>query len=283
MKCNNCGFENQKDFGYCPNCGAPKAVEQPVAEQPQTVEAVSLNPAADKILWALKDNMFLVLCILMSASCVLSLIGGLPVINILITIFLWLTYADAQKGFANEKHLQCVSGTVYASYIITNVACGILIACGVIFGAIFSLFANTPEFISGFEAALSEYEFSELGVEFADIPQALLATAGWFIGFLFIFIAAIGLVINLLGMRKIHRFAKSVYQGIMYQNPDFKNPRAAKNWLLFFGICSAISTVTSLTSGNITSILATGCTAASEIIAYILIDKYLVNNSQYAG
>lgn len=276
MKCNKCGFEHEQDFEYCMNCGAASRDDNAVP-----VEAVSLNPVADKVMNALKDNLFLVLCILMSASCVLSLNGGLPLINILITIFLWLTYADTQKGFANEKHLQCVSGTVYASYVITNVACGILIVCGVLLGAIFAFFANTPEFISEFEMALSEYDFSEFGVEISDIPQALLALSGWIIAFVFIVIAAIGLVFNILGMRKIHRFAKSVYQGIMYQNPNFANPRAAKNWLLFFGICSAISAVSALTSGSITSVLATGCAAASEIIAYILIDKYLVEKINY--
>lgn len=281
MNCKNCGFEYSEQYDYCPNCGTPKAEKQPTGEQSQTVEAVSLNPAADKIMCALKDNMFLVLCILMSASCVLSLNGGLPLINILITIFLWLTYADAQKGFANEKHLQSVSGTVYASYVITNVACGILIVCGALLGAIFGLFTNTPEFISEFEAVLREYDLSEFGVEISDLPQALLALSGWIIAFVFIVIAAIGLVFNILGMRKIHRFAKSVYMGIMYQNPNFENPRTVKNWLLFFGICSAISAVSSLASGSITAAIATGCTAASEIIAYILIDKYFVEKINY--
>lgn len=276
MKCNKCGFESERDFEYCMNCGTKAKDDKAVP-----VEAVSLNPVADKVLNALKDNLFLALCILMSASCVLSLNGGLPLINILITIFLWLTYADTQKGFANEKHLQCVSGTVYASYIITNVACGILIVCGVLFGGIFALFANTPEFISEFEVALSEYDLSEFGVQISDIPQALLAMSGWIIAFVFIAISAIGLIFNLLGMRKIHRFAKSVYQGIMYQNPNFENPRVVKNWLLFFGICSAISAVSSLASGGIIAALATGCVAASEIIAYILIDRYFVEKTNY--
>ena len=40
-----------------------------------------------------------------------------------------------------------------------------------------------------------------------------------------------------------------------------------KNWLLFFGICSAISAVTSLAGGSIVAAIATGCTAAVEIIA----------------
>lgn len=276
MKCNNCGFESEKDFEYCMNCGAA------ANKSAVPVEAVSLNPVADKVMNALKDNLFLVLCILVSASCVLSIAAGnLPLINILITVFLWLTYADAQKGFANEKHLRNISGTVYASYVITNVACGILIACGVLLGAIVGLFANTPEFISELEAALSEYDLSEFGINMADIPQGFGLIMGLIIAFVFIAVAVIVLIFNILGMKKIHRFAKSVYQGIMYQNPNFENPRATKNWLLFFGICSAISAVSSLTGGSFTAALSTGCAAASEIIAYILIDKHLIEKTNY--
>lgn len=284
MKCSNCGFENQQNFEYCVNCGTEMPKVQSAQTEPVGIEPVSLNPAADKVMNALKDSMFLVLCILMSVSCVMSIaIGNVPLLNILITVFLWLTYADASKGFASENHLRSVSGTVYASYVITNVACGILIVCGVLFGAVFGMVANTPEFISELEVALGAYDLSEFGVSVSDIPQELWSLSGWIICFMFIFIAAIGLVVNVLGMRKIHRFAKSVYQGIMYQNPNFENPRAAKNWLLFFGICSAISAMTSLAGGSVVATLATGCSAAVEIIASILIDKHLVPKTYYTA
>ena len=156
MKCKNCGFEYGEQYDYCPNCGTQNAVEQPT-KQP-VAEAVSLNPVADKVMSALKDSGFLVLCILMSISCVLSLKGGFPLINILLTIFLWLTYADVQKGFANEKHLQSISGTVYASYVITNVVSIILIVCGVLFGVLVTAFAGTEEFAQGFDMAISQYD-----------------------------------------------------------------------------------------------------------------------------
>lgn len=278
MKCNNCGFENQQNFDYCPNCGTPNAVGQ---SQPIAAEAVSLNPAADKIMCVLKDNMFLVLCILMSISCVLSLSGGLPLINILLTIFLWLTYADAQKGFANEKHLQCVSGTVYASYVITNVTSIILIVCGVLFGALVGMFAGTAEFAQGFNEAISEYDLGEFAFSYEDIPQALMELAGVLIGVVFVLIGAIALVVNILGIKKIHSFVKSVYMGIMFQNPNFINPLAAKNWLMFFGICSAIAAVFSLLSEPVAAI-ASGCDAAATIIASTLINKYLIEKPQYA-
>lgn len=275
MKCKNCGFEYGEQYDYCPNCGTQNAVEQP-NKQP-VAEAVSLNPVADKVMSALKDSGFLVLCILMSISCVLSLKGGFPLINILLTIFLWLTYADVQKGFANEKHLQSISGTVYASYVITNVVSIILIVCGVLFGVLVTAFAGTEEFAQGFDMAISQYDLGEFAFSYEDIPQGLMGFAGVFIGGAFVFIGAIALVINILGTKKIHAFAKSVYMGIMFQNPNFQNPRAAKNWLMFFGVCSAIGAVLSVFSEPVVAI-ASGCEAAATIIASVLIDKHLMEN-----
>ncbi len=279
MKCINCEFEYSEQYEYCPNCGTPRAVEQPTAEQPIMVEAVSLNPAADRVMSALKDNGFLALCILMSISCVLSLSGGLPLINILLTIFLWLTYADAQKGFANEKHLQCVSGTVYASYVITNVASIILIVCGVLLGVLVGIFAGTAEFAAGFNEAISQYDLGEFAFSYEDIPQVLMGSIGVLIGVVFAIMGAIALIINIFGIKKIHGFAKSVYMGIMFQNTNFLNARAAKGWLMFFGICSAITAVFSVFSEPVVAI-ASGCEAAAAIISSVLIDKHLIENPQ---
>lgn len=280
MKCKNCEFEYSEQYDYCPNCGAPNAAEQPVSEQPQTVEAVSLNPAADRVMSALKDNGFLALCILMSISCVLSLSGGLPLINILLTIFLWLTYADAQKGFANEKHLQCVSGTVYASYVITNVASIILIVCGVLLGVLVGIFAGTAEFAAGFNEAISQYDLGEFAFSYEDIPQVLMGLIGVLIGVVFVVMGVIALVINVLGTKKIHAFAKSVYMGIMFQNPNFLNARAAKGWLLALGVLSAIGAALTVSSEPVVAI-ASGCEAAAAIIAAILIEKHLMEKQQY--
>lgn len=281
MKCSNCGFENQQNFEYCVNCGTEMPKVQSAQTEPVGIEPVSLNPAADKVMNALKDSMFLVLCILMSVSCVMSIaIGNVPLLNILITVFLWLTYADANKGFVSENHLRSVSGTVYASYIITNVACGILIACGVLLGVMNSVIDGADILAE----LLVEFGISGISSDMSDLmSQEMLGHIGIVLAIAFVFIAVICLVINLLGMKKIHRFAKSVYQGIMFQNPNFENPRAAKNWLLFFGICSAISAMTSLAGGSVVATLATGCSAASAIIASILIDKYLVSENYYTA
>ena len=144
MKCKNCGFENEQGVEYCVNCGESLACDC----APMPVEAVSLNPAADIVMNALRDKLFLVLCVLMTASCAMSIItSGVSLIYILITIFLWLTYADAQKGFANEKHLRVISGTVYAQYIIINVLSVLLLVSGALVGVGFKFVVEDPEFM----------------------------------------------------------------------------------------------------------------------------------------
>lgn len=281
MKCNQCGFEYQDQFEYCPNCGAPSPKTPPMYEPPVYAQPVSLNPSADKVLLALKDRLFLVICILMSGACALNLVtASFSVIEILITIFLWLLYADSQKGFVGSKRLRCISGCVYANYVIVNVCCGILIVFGILFGVVFEVVADTSEFIYELESVFSEYGLDELGISIADIPQELFSVMGWIIAAAFVIVAVIILVFNLLATRKIHRFTQSIYQSIMFQNPHFANVDATKNWLLVFGIFGAISAVTSLTSG-LFGVIATGCIATTEIIASILIGKYFVNQPYY--
>lgn len=129
MKCANCGFESEQNYSVCPQCQAN----------------TQSNPAAQKILCVLKDPLFLVICILMSISCAISLAAdNLPLINILITVFLWLTYAQSRKEIADAKHLRFISGAVYANYVINYVIAGLVVILGVIFAVAFGLIASNP-------------------------------------------------------------------------------------------------------------------------------------------
>ncbi len=269
MRCNHCGFEHEKDFDYCVNCGT-KVEKQDYFP----AESVSLNPAADIVLPALKDKLFLVLCILMTVTCGLSLAAsGMPLLNILITVFLWLTYADAQKGFANEKHLQFISGAVYAQYIIVNVVSVILIVCGALVGVMLSAMVDDSDFIIEFTKQLEQ-----LGINPADASQLISYMTGWVISGMVIFVGIIMLVFNMLMMRKIHRFAKSIYMGIMYQNTNFESPKTVRNWFIFVAVCGGITAVSSISAGTL-AILSCACTIAITIMVVILIDKYFVKQN----
>lgn len=259
MNCNKCGFKLPEDSNVCPFCGQP--VEA----------AATTNTAANMVFAALKDKLFFVLCVLITANAALSLLNGsVPLLQILFAVFLWLTYASAQKGFVDAKNLRCVSGTVYAQYVILNVCSIIIMVCGVIFAAAMSLLSGIPEFTSALEEVLSAFEFTLNG-----IPQAITASAGWIVGLIFILAGVIILVINLLAMRKIHRLAKSVYIGVMSSNPNFEGAGAVKIWLIVLGVFTAFSAVSNLVALQIVPALTVGCEAAATVIAAILVGKHL--------
>ena len=308
MKCNYCGYESESEFKFCPTCGAncqvevqnnePEFVSQPqndeVQPQPEFVpetqyqqpqfqnggfqpepDYVSVNLAKAKILPALKDTLFLVICILMTVSCGLSIIGGnIPLIAILLTVFSWLVYSAAKKDIADTKNLRSISGTVYASYIVMNVCAGIFIVCGLLFGAVFSSIADSMDLIMD--------EIGPMDEATRLVFDLLFSGSGWIIAFVFLFMAGIILLINLLGYRKIHRFAKSVYVSIENHNPNMiEYADATKTWLWVFGIFGAVGALFSITSGVIAT-LAAGCDAAVAIIAAILIKKYVLTNEYTA-
>ena len=267
MKCKHCGFEREENFEYCVNCGAKVEEDNFVP-----VEPVSLNPTADLVMPALKDNLFLALCILMSASSICTIAtGGMPLIYILVSVFMWLAYADAKKGFVNEKHIQGISGTIYASYVIVNVLSVIIIAIGALFGVFYATLQNDAEFMAGLAL-----QFQDLGIALSEIPQAIIDMFGWILCGIMVFVGVIALLFNVLMTRTYHRFVKSVYKGVMFQNPNFKKATAARNWLVVFAVCSVISLVSSITAAEPFLMVSSACQTAIGIIASKIINKHFV-------
>ncbi len=265
MKCLNCGLVYDEEYSFCPNCGTSAPVAEPI----------SLNPTADKVLVVLKDKLFFVICILITISSAFGVIGGnLPLFEILITIFLWITYSKSLNGEVDSGSLRCVSGTVYAQYIVSNVLCCIIIGCGALISVIF---AAVPDLMG----TIKELE-NELIVEFPEIAfltNDVLFFALKIVGPIIVVAGIIALLVNVFGMRKIHRFIKSVYQGIDFQNPNFENPKAARNWMIVF---SVLYVVTAFSDGfqNIFFAISKGCTIIVMILATILISKYFLCSQQ---
>lgn len=259
MKCVNCGFESQENFAVCPNCSS-------VAAQ----EAQIVNPAENVILAALKDKFFLVICILMSITTVLSFAGGgIPVLNILFTVFLWLTYAQANKNIADPKHIRGLSGTVYANYVITYVACGIIFVCGLLVALLFGVLAGNAEIYGALMDELGSFDTAT-----QTIINMILSFSGWIVFVILALVAVAGVLFNIFALGKIHRFTKSVYKSLEQCTLNIEKAAAAKKWLLVFGIFGAISAASALMSANIIGAASSGCTAVAEILCYVLIGKY---------
>ncbi len=250
MKCPKCGFESELTYPVCPQCQAE----------------IQPNPAAQRILLLLKDTLFLVLCILTSVSCVMSIsAGNMPLINILITVFLWLTYSQSRKDIANAKHLRCVSGVVYANYVITYVVAGLIVVLGVILTAAIGYIVSDPLFLESMLTDVTEVDLSMLTELLAVVPSAIVLVV-------FIIAAAIVVVVNIFSMRYIHRFVQSVYKSIEAGALDLKHVNTAKIWLFIFGGFAAINI---LSAESTTAMVAAAADCATCIIAGILINKYL--------
>ena len=266
MKCCKCSFEQEQEFSFCPQCGA--AQNAPL--ESETLQPV--NAAAQKVLKALQNPLFFVLCILTSVSCAAQLIESGPnVISILFTIYLWLVYAKSRKGIADVSHLRAVSGTVYAQYIVVNVVAIFLIVVGGICGLAFGALMSDPSFLS---------ELTDLIPSEAAFASDLLASASGVI--LFVVFALLGglmLVFNWFSYRRIHRFAKSVYKGVESGTLALDHAKSTCTWLYVLGIFSGISLLGNLSSGDLISI-ASGCAScAAPIIAAVLIKQHLMTEA----
>lgn len=260
MKCYKCGNEIGDGFEYCPICTAPIVLN---------------SPAANKVLTVLKDRLFLAVCILLSVSCGATVLSGngIPITALLAMIFLWITYSRSKNGIVDVKNMRCVSGVVYAEYVITNVVAIILAVAGILLGVAVSLVGTSTELMQSYMQG-----FTVSGLPFdIDITDAFALGMGWVVAGLFIFISAIMLVINIFAWKKLHAFVKSVYVGVQNGGATpIVNARIAKTWLWVFGIFSVLSTLGSLP--DVFALVANGCSAAAYIIGAVLVDRYFVSN-----
>lgn len=253
-------YENQ-EFG--PQEQAPDCQEEQMITPVKTV--------ADKVLPALKDTLFLVICILMSASCILSLsLGNLPLLNILITVFLWLTYAESCKNIADAKHLRCVSGTIFAQYVLTYVGAGLCALLGILFAVAFTFLTQNPELLS---------RMLDLFVDLDDAAYTVLysiaSVSGFLVLIISLFAAGFIVLVNVFTTRYFHRFVQSVYKSIEANIPELKHTNAARICLYILGGLSALNALTSLGSPLVFLSHAADCAVA--FFAAYLIQKYFLS------
>lgn len=264
MKCTNCDFESEQSYAYCPNCGtkAPTAAD-------------SQSPAGQTILKVLTDPLFLVICILMSVSCIMALSAdGIPLIEILLTVFLWLTYAQSRKGVADAKHLRCISGTVYAQYVINYVVAVLVLVTGVIFSVAFAYLAGNPEFLETLFLDLLDDEPYQL------LMQILPTIPGGLVLAIFVLASAIVIVVNIFTLRYIHRFAQSVYRSIETGCLDLKHTTAAQVLLFIIGGATALGCLSALADNSISALVGSAASSGIAIIAGLLIRKHLTVREQ---
>ncbi len=282
MRCLHCGYENNENAAYCQNCGQRMAQEQsqnPQYEGPQDTfiphrRVAAANPAAERVLSMLKDNIFFAICILVSISCGISLLSlSLPVFQILYTVFLWLIFAESRKGKADQKYMRYVSGTVYASYVTNLVVFCIFAVCGLICLVLFAAFSGSGLL----DRILADLEVYTGG--YARIFNMVASASFMLIAVALIFAAVFGSLITFFGMHTVHRFAQSLYRSVGRGELVLVKRGTAQTWFTVFGVFSAISAVGSLflAGAGAADFLAGGCQAAAWILAGILIGKHFAD------
>ena len=263
MICNNCGNEFSEEYDFCPNCGAPKPVQQ-VA--PQGVISI-----IDKVQAALTDGMFLAACVLMSiASAASVVLNSFNVIYILTTVFMWVAYSKAASNSLESTHIKNLSGMVYAVYIINYVAYGILFIATLILTA-FLIFADSiepffSEVINGLQTQginVSEY-----------IEDGFLGFLGVFLLVVFVIVCVIGIIINVVCYRKIHKFVKSVYQSMQSGTTQIDKVNAAKNWLIVLAVGTMLDAFSNEIFGLL--LIVPGCGAAALILCALIIKRHFL-------
>lgn len=272
MKCIHCGFETTENFEFCPNCGKNIADAQP---SDAVNMAVSINPVEDFVLRILKDNLFFALCLLVSSATVFAIASGsINIIGILMSVFLWITYAGANKGFADANQLKNVSGTYYANYIISFVGAILVLVSGLIMAVVFGLVAASGELIDGL---FEELELIVDNTVTSFLVGLLSVSAVW----VFVVFALVGVGIILVlkfAVKPTHRFIQSIYKSLEKGEFLFCCQNTAKTWLLVSGILNGLSALICLIGANIEGVLSGGSTAAASIIGSILINKYFIKN-----
>lgn len=262
MKCNNCQNEILENSSYCTNCGNPINNVQSSTKQ--------------KLLSIFNDSLFLAICILITVSTGIScLVGSFSVLHILFTVFLWLIFSAAKKGKVDDDKMRCVSGTIYASYIISWIGIVILSVCsvaGIVFSSILGGSALAKKLIS--EIIADSDSIRIILDKFSSQPSLSLSIILSVICVVLLLISVIATIFNICGTGNIHKFAKSLYLSAQTDTYNIHKLSAAKNWLLVFGILEAISALGSIL--NIFSFFISGTLAAAYIIAYILVRKYFL-------
>ncbi len=262
MKCTYCGYENTRPGTSCASCGKEFSAPQPPKVGP--------NPMENILFPLLKDSLFLVVCILESAAAALSLIkgSGIPVFNILFTIFLWIVFANASKNTLHIGALKGLSGTVYAKYILQIISSVAGIVIGVLHIPISFAIEKRIDF---FFELLEEIDFLDPILPFLEHHSQLFFIL---LGVYFIANGILALCVYARGWKRIHQFTKSVYTSAELYTTNVLFSDKAAVWLIAFAILRVPFAFFNLLNTNLLSVLSGSSSAAAMLLCGILLRKY---------
>ncbi len=258
----------------CTDCGEYKESNNIITNHGNAFieKNIITDTTVNKLCSALKDGLFLTVCILISVSALFSFFSGkLSVINVLFTVFLWIAYAHSHKNQLNSYHMRLISGTVYTIYIINYVLAILLIFIGIIGSLILKSLIKSNEFIKKLVEITNFYDY--VPENLTPMISVLISIASFAI-----LLAAAGVIlVNFFGFRKIHEFTKSIYTGLNDNKINFSSVAAAQSWLFVIGglyIFLAFTSHNTIGAENIHTIMARICEGFAAIFSGALVNKY---------
>ena len=259
MICKYCGSQLPYGAKFCSDCGHKTDESEYLPNVAYDSQPI-VTPLYQKTLSAIGSGMFLAACILVSAGTLFTV----NVIRILLTIFMWLLYAQGRKGVADARHLRCISGTIFAEYVIRYVVIG----CCALIGLIFIAYPTVIN--SAFLKILEVLGVANLGDA---LIQYNVMAISWAVGIIFLLIAVVGIVINICGYRKIHLFFKMLHTNVS-SGYDAELPvSGAAAWMMVFGIFAGIGALSNL-GENLWGFIGSGSISAAFIIGNRILVKY---------
>lgn len=265
MKCQRCGYENLQGFVFCPVCATPGAVN---------------TFAWAKAVGIMSGKLFLAICILMTVNSLAALFaGGLPLFNVLFTVFFWIAYSKATGPNASVTGIRGISGTFFSLYVILYVLVGILLLAAVSVARL--------AFLAGKSMAYLIELMNSLSVNISGMPLVVTANnaiaIAWTLAAVLMFCAALILVYNIFVMRRMHGFIKSSYQNFQSGGViPVANANLTRIWLWIGGVIGCLSALVGLTTirndATFWGTVADATMATSYILGAILVGKHFVDN-----
>ncbi len=241
----------------CPECG-----NEYTGEKCRLCESLSIQRS---IAEATGSGGFLAVCILLTVASALSLLScTIPFLPLLGAIFCWIVYGNGSNGCFNGRLVRLLSGLCFTWFIVMWVIVGLLMLVGVM---------DTSLVVDVLKAALLQAGTDPKLEALLTMGDRLLTV----IRYVCLAMAAGYTLINIFGVRTIHRFVKSVYLCDEAFTEKPKKVKPAFVWFIVFGVMEALKGIAELTDGNAWGALVGLCIASALFCAAYVIKTYFMS------
>ncbi len=283
MFCHNCGAPVPEESIFCPACGANlqmKAYDEP----PVNLENQSICSFSAVLRKALCNGKFVAMCILVTASAVLScapvasisginpsVVANIDIFAVLSTIAMWITYVNAKNTdqTMSASGLKFNMGIAKAVLILRWIAAIFVFFYGIIFCAGTYMLKNiladealARSFFDEITALLESWGMEGLSIYFND-SQLLFWSL---IAAIVMVVAGIGMILmNIFYYGKVKGFASNIYFSYITNKVTDLRFSTISVWFMVMGILSILKSIPAFAANP-----AVALSAASGAVSYII-------------